>query len=106
MKLQLFLRGIDVDDPEYELEGLKKKGKGRRMTRKEYYRSLVEKLKESGEWKTVVNDKLLRERAQEYRNTSKGSGSSLGSRTMDAGKFLAKEGSKAAAVKGALDRSI
>ena len=118
LKLQLFLRGIDVDDPENEVEGLKKKGKGRNMTRKEYYRSLVEKLKESGEWRTVVNDVLLRKRMQEFRNKSKGSGSSLGSRAMDAGKFLAKEGSKAAAsslaesalqgsggiVKGALDR--
>ena len=120
LKLQLFLRGIDVDDPETMPEGLKRKGKGKGITKKQYYRSLVQSLKESGEWRTVVNDELLRKRLQEFRNKSKGSGSSLGSRAMDAGKFLAKEGSKAAAsslaesalpgsggiVKGALDRLI
>ena len=65
-----------------------------------------------------VDDKTLKERMREFKNKSKGSGSSLGSRVVDAGKFLAKEGSKAAAsslaesalqgsggiVKGALDQ--
>ena len=120
LKLQLYLRGIDVDDPETIPEGLKKKGRGREITKKQYYLTLIEDLKRSGRWATAVDDKTLRERMQEFRNKSKGSGSSLGSRAMDAGKFLAKEGSKTAVsslaesafpgsggiVKGALDRLI
>ena len=63
---------------------------------------------------------LLKFKNREYRKKSKGSGSSLSSKAMDAGKFLAKEGGKSAAsglaesalpgsggiVKGALDMLI
>ena len=123
LKLQLYLRGIDVDDPEFQVENQRKKGRARRgeeelPTKKQYYLTLIEELKRSGEWATAVDDKTLKERMREFKNKSKGSGSSLGSRVVDAGTFLAKEGSKAAAsslaesalqgsggiVKGALDQ--
>ena len=123
LKLQLYLRGIDVDDPEFEVENQRKKGRSRTgqediPTKKQYYLTLIEDLKRSGNWATAVDDKTLRERMQAFRNKSKGSGSSLGSRAVDAGRFLAKEAGKAGAsslaesalpgsggiVKGALDR--
>ena len=123
LKLQLYLRGIDVDEPEFQRENQRRKGPARTgqediPTKKQYYLTLIEDLKRNGRWATAVDDKTLRERMQEFRNKSKGRAISLGSRAMDAGKFLAKEGSKAAAsslaesalqgsggiVKGALDR--
>ena len=57
LKLQLYLRGIDVDDPEFQVENQRKKGRARRgeeelPTKKQYYLTLIEELKRSGEWAT------------------------------------------------------
>ena len=49
LKFQLFLREIDVDDPENQLENMKKKGGEKAaITKKQYYLNRVEELKKWG----------------------------------------------------------
>ena len=98
LKFQLYLRGLDVDDPEYELENLKKKGREKnKLTKKEYYRSLVDNQIKDGTWNVARNDRLLEKRTREFKNKSKGTGSSGSSLVSKAKKglgFIAKEGAK------------
>ena len=121
LKFQLFLRGFDVDDPESSLEtrprGSKERG-GSGITSRQFYIQEAQRMIADGRWERRIEEQLLKKRIAEYNKKNKPSSSSLGSRAVDAGKFLAKEGSKAAAsslvenalpgsggiVKGALDR--
>ena len=75
LKFQLFLRGVDVDDPEVSAEGLKRKGKGRGMTMKQHYLDIANKLVQDGRWQRKIEEELLRKRVRDYqqKNTSSSS---------------------------------
>ena len=123
LKFQLFLRGFDVDDPENSLETRPRGSRERDgigITPRQFYIQEAQRMIADGRWERRIEEELLKKRIAEYKKKNKpsSSSSSLGSRAMDAGRFLAKEGSKAAAsslaesalqgsggiVKGALDR--
>ena len=73
LKFQLFLRGVDVDDPEINLPA-RKKGKGGGKTQKQFYQDMANELIRSGRWETRIEEQLLRSRIEEY--NSKGARSS------------------------------
>ena len=75
LKFQLFLRGVDVDDPEMSLEGLKKKGKGRGKTTKAHYLEIAQQMLNDGRWETRVEEELLKKRISDYRNKGRARGS-------------------------------
>ena len=75
LKFQLYIRGVDVDDPEMSLEGLKKKGKGRGKTTKAHYLDIAQKMLNDGRWETRVEEELLKKRISDYRNKGKARGS-------------------------------
>lgn len=50
LNIQLFLRGIDADDPEYSLEGFRRTGRQKGLTEKQYYLSIAKELIGMGEW--------------------------------------------------------
>ena len=68
LKIQLFLRGVDVDDPEYSLEGMRKKGKGKGLTEKQYYANLANELIQNGQWQEQITSSQLMRKIEEYRN--------------------------------------
>ena len=68
LKIQLFLRGVDVDDPEHSLEGLRKKGKGKGLTITQYYMNLANKLIQNGHWQEQITSSQLMRKIEEYRN--------------------------------------
>ena len=67
LKFQLFLRGVDVDDPEINLPA-RKKGKGSGKTQKQVYQDMANELIRSGRWETRIEEQLLRSRIEEYRS--------------------------------------
>lgn len=75
LKFQLFLRGVDADDPETRPEGMRAKGKGGGKTQKSYYLELAQQLLEEGRWETRVEAELLKKRIKEYRDKNKPRGS-------------------------------
>ena len=75
LKFQLYIRGVDVDDPEMSLEGLKKKGKGRGKTTKAHYLDIAQKMLNDGRWQTRVEEELLKKRTNEYRSKGTARGS-------------------------------
>ena len=75
LKFQLYIRGVDVDDPEMSLEGLKKKGKGRGKTTKAHYLDIAQKMLNDGRWQTRVEEELLKKRINEYRSKGTARGS-------------------------------
>ena len=76
LKFQLFLRGIDADDPASLPEGLKQKGKGVGNTSKQYYLDIALKMIEDGSWQTRVNSELLVKRIADYKR-EKGKGTRI-----------------------------
>lgn len=70
LKIQLFLRGIDVDDPEYSLEGMRRKGKGKGLTEKQYYSNLANELIQNGQWQEQITSSQLMRKIEEYKNKS------------------------------------
>ena len=75
LKFQLYIRGVDVDDPENSLEGLKKKGKGRGKTVKAHYLEIAQQMLNDDKWETRVEEELLKRRINEYRSKGKARGS-------------------------------
>ena len=75
LKFQLFLRGVDVNDPEVSLEGLRKKGKGRGKTVKQHYLDIANGMVSDGRWETRVEEELLKSRTIEYRRKKQSRGS-------------------------------
>ena len=66
LAFQLFVRGIDVSSPEYEVPNLKKKGKGRGLSTRQHYMNLAQTLITNGDWDRRINTQLLQSRINEY----------------------------------------
>ena len=75
LKFQLFLRGVDVNDPDVSLEGLWKNGKGRGKTVKQHYLDIANGMVSDGRWETRVEEELLKSRIIEYRRKKQSRGS-------------------------------
>ena len=76
LAFQLFIRGRDVNSPEWSLEGLKKKGGGRNISKRQHYRNLAQQMIDDGSWETRIEEQLLMKRISDFNNKGKGSGSS------------------------------
>ena len=72
LRFQLFLRGVDVDDYEFDSD-TKVKGKGGGKSLKTQIAKIAYDMIRTGSWKTKVNDRLLRERIKDYKNKSRSS---------------------------------
>ena len=96
---QLYLRGITLEKAqEEEISSLRKKGKGRTITKKDYLLNFVEKLIQTGQWTDEINDQLLKSRTEEWKQMKgkgKGSGSASSSSGLDTLKDIAVSGAKA-----------
>ena len=67
LKFQLFLRGVDVDDPEVGLETRPRgSGRGGGKTPKQFYKEEAQKMVSSGRWKTPIEEDLLKKRIKDY----------------------------------------
>ena len=75
LAFQLYIRGVDVNDPEISLEGVKKKGKGRGITNRQHYRNIAQNMITNGEWDRRVEERLLQIRISEYKNRNRPRGS-------------------------------
>ena len=72
LRFQLFLRGVDVDDYEFDSD-TKVKGKGGGKSLKIQIAKIAYDMISTGSWKTKINDRLLRERIKDYKNKSRSS---------------------------------
>ena len=75
LAFQLYVRGVDVNDPEISLEDVKKKGKGRGFTNRQHYRNIAQTMIRNGEWDRRIEEQLLQSRITEYKNRNKPRGS-------------------------------
>ena len=75
LKFQLFIRGVDVDDPETNVETRPRGSRGSGMTPKQFYQDLARKMVDDGRWQTKVSEELLKKRIQDYRNKNQPRGS-------------------------------
>ena len=75
LAVQLYIRGVDVNDPEISLTEAKKKGKGKGMTNRQYYREIAQNMIVNGEWDRRIEEQLLQSRIAEYKNRNKPRGS-------------------------------
>ena len=75
LAFQLYVRGVDVNDPEISLEDVKKKGKGRGITNRQHYRNIAQTMIINGEWDRRIEEQLLQSRITEYKNRNKPRGS-------------------------------
>ena len=75
LKFQLFIRGIDVDDPETQVETRARGSRGSGMTPKQFYQDLAQKMVQDGRWQTRVEEELLKKRIQDYRKKGQPRGS-------------------------------
>ena len=67
LKFQLFLRGVDVDDPEVGLETRPRgSGRGGGKTPKQFYKEEAQKMVSSGQWKTRIEEDFLKKRIKDY----------------------------------------
>ena len=76
LAFQLFIRGRDVNSPEWSLEGLKKKGGGRNISKRQHYRNLAQSMIDDGSWDTRIEEELLKQRISNFKRRGKGSASS------------------------------
>ena len=76
LAFQLFVRGRDVNSPEWSLEGLKKKGGGRNISKRQHYKNLAQSMIDDGSWDTRVEAELLKKRISDFKPKGKGSASS------------------------------
>ena len=67
LAFQRYIRGVDVNDPEISLEGVKKKGKGRGITNRQHYRNIEQNMITNGEWDRRIEEQLLQSRIREYK---------------------------------------
>ena len=75
LEFQLFIRGKDMNSPENSLEGMRKKGKGKGLTKSQYYRQTAQKMINDGTWDTRIEEQLLQSRINKYYEKSKPRGS-------------------------------
>ena len=75
LAFQLYIRGVDVNDPEISLTEAKKKGKGKGMTNRQYYREIAQNMIANGEWERRIEEQLLQSRIAEYKNRNRPRGS-------------------------------
>ena len=75
LEFQLFIRGKDMNSPENSLEGMRKKGKGKGLTKSQYYRQTAQKMINDGTWDTRIEEQLLQSRINKYYDKSKPRGS-------------------------------
>ena len=75
LAFQLYVRGVDVNDPEISLEDVKKKGKGRGITNRQHYRNIAQNMITNGEWDRRIEEQLLQSRIAEYKNRNRPRGS-------------------------------
>ena len=75
LAFQLYIRGVDVNDPEISLEDVKKKGKGRGITNRQHYRNIAQTMIINGEWDRRIEEQLLQSRITEYKNRNRPRGS-------------------------------
>ena len=66
---QLHLRGFQMTpEQQAKYDSLKKKGKGKDQSKKQYLINVIEDLFSKGKWTTKANDELLRKRMEEWRD--------------------------------------
>ena len=75
LEFQLLIRGKDMNSPENSLEGMRKKGKGKGLTKSQYYRQTAQKMINDGTWDTRIEEQLLQSRINKYYDKSKPRGS-------------------------------
>ena len=75
LDFQLFIRGTDTRDPEVSIEGLRKKGKGKGLTNRQYLNNLANQMINDGRWERRVEEELLKKRINEYNQRQKPRGS-------------------------------
>ena len=75
LEFQLYIRGIDVNSPQYEVPDLKRKGKGRGLTKRQHLMNMAQTLIINREWDRRIEEQLLQSRIQEYKNRNKPRGS-------------------------------
>ena len=71
LEFQLYIRGIDVNSPEYEVPDLRKKGKGKGLTKRQHLMNLAQTMIINGEWDRRIEEQLLQSRMKEYKNKNK-----------------------------------
>ena len=76
LAFQLFVRGKDVNSPEWSLEGLKTKGKGKNISRRQHYKNIAQEMINDGSWETRIEAQLLMKRISDYIHKGKSSSSS------------------------------
>ena len=75
LAFQLYVRGVDVNDPEISMTDTKIKGKGKGMTNRQYYREIAQNMIANGEWDRRIEEQLLQSRIAEYKNRNRPRGS-------------------------------
>ena len=75
LKFQLFIRGVDVDDPETQVETRARGSKGSGMTPRQFYQDLAQRMVQDGRWQTRVEEELLKKRIADYRKKGQPRGS-------------------------------
>ena len=70
LAFQLYVRGVDVNSPEYEVPKLKEKGKGKGPSARQHYMNLAQTMIVNGDWDRRINTQLLQSRINEYYGTS------------------------------------
>ena len=75
LEFHLFIRGTDPRDPENSLEGLRRKGRGKGLTNKQYLNNLAQEMINDGRWQRRVEEELLKKRISDYKQSQRPRGS-------------------------------
>ena len=75
LEFQLFIRGTDPRDPEVSLEGLRKKGRGKGITNWQHLNNLAQEMINDGRWERRVEEELLKNRINDYKQKQQPRGS-------------------------------
>ena len=95
LQMQLYLRGIEYRN-EADMEGeLKVKGKGKKLTYKQYLLKIVKENIDNGSWMIPVSEDVEDERKRQFKSGGKGivrrAFDSAGSTAVDVGKVALRE---------------
>ena len=101
IKFQFFLRGVEVPERNEVSEELKRKGKGKARTYKEYLLDMIADAIDDGSWTMPIPDDFVEQRKEIWATMiGKGKTKSLSQSVAEGAKEGAKQVAKAAAVKG------
>ena len=75
LKFQLFIRGVDVDEPETRVETRPRGSRGSGMTPRQFYQDMAQRMVQDGRWQTRVEEQLLKKRIANYRKKGQPRGS-------------------------------